>query len=168
MGVKVKIKKVSASAILPTKAHATDAGYDLYADSTWEDEYGNAVYGTGIAVEIPEGYVGLVFPRSSIAKQDLLLSNAVGVIDSGYRGEIMAKFKPTHITANPVKLWWQVNVRKKTTVDLPVLSIHRREYKLGDRIAQLIIVPYPEIEFEEVDELSDSDRGTGGYGSTGK
>ena len=83
--MKVKVKKISEGAVLPTKAHATDAGYDLYADSKSVDEYGNAVYGTGIAVEIPKGYVGLVFPRSSIFKYALALSNAVGVIDSGYR-----------------------------------------------------------------------------------
>lgn len=168
MGMKVKIKKVTTSAVLPTKAHATDAGYDLYADSMDYDASGNTVYGTGIAVEIPQGYVGLVFPRSSIAKKDLLLSNAVGVVDSGYRGEIMAKFKPTHITANPLKLWWQSFVRKCKTLDLNTIAIHRDEYKIGERIAQLIIMPYPEIEFEEVDELSDSDRGKGGYGSSGK
>lgn len=168
MGMKVKIKKVTESAVLPTKAHATDAGYDLYADSMDYDASGNTVYGTGVAVEIPQGYVGLVFPRSSIAKKDLLLSNAVGVVDSGYRGEIMAKFKPTHISANPIKLWWQLCVKRKHTLDFNTLSIHRDEYKLGERIAQLIIMPYPEIEFEEVDELSDSDRGEGGYGSSGK
>ena len=80
--MEVKIKKVTKSALLPTKAHATDAGYDLYADSIMYDGDGNTVYGTGIAVEIPEGYVGLVFPRSSIAKKSQLLSNSVGVIDS--------------------------------------------------------------------------------------
>ena len=168
MGLKVKIKKVTASAILPKKAHATDAGYDLYADSITNDNKGNTVYGTGLAIEIPQGYVGLLFPRSSIAKKDLLLSNAVGVIDSGYRGEIMAKFKPIHITANPLKLWWQVFAMKRKTFDLDTLYIHKDEYKLGERIAQLVIMPYPEVEFEEVDELSDSDRKNGGYGSTGK
>ena len=163
----VKIKKVTESAVLPTKAHATDAGYDLYADSKSVDEYGNAVYGTGIAAEIPKGYVGLVFPRSSIAKKDLLLSNSVGVIDSGYRGEIMAKFKPTHISANPIKFWWQLCVKRGNVINIDTLSIHREEYKLGERIAQLIIIPYPEVEFELATELSDSDRGTGGYGSSG-
>lgn len=166
--MKVKIKKVRSTALLPTKAHDTDAGYDLYADTMEFDDDGNTVYGTGIAVEIPQGYVGLVFPRSSIAKKDLLLSNAVGVIDSGYRGEIMAKFKPSHITANPLKVWWQVFVNKKGTVDLQLAHIHRNEYEYGDRIAQLIIIPYPEVEFELVDELSNSDRGVGGYGSSGK
>lgn len=165
--MKVKIKKMRESAFLPTKAHETDAGYDLYADTKCYDGDGNVVYGTGVAVEIPQGYVGLVFPRSSIAKQDILLSNSVGVIDSGYRGEIMAKFKPTFVTTNPIKLWWQVYVLNKKTVDLEQSFIHRNEYEIGDRIAQLIIMPYPEVEFEEVNELSNSDRGVGGYGSSG-
>lgn len=138
--MQVKIMKVRESALLPTKAHSTDAGYDLYADTYTIDEYGNAVYGTGVAMEIPQGYVGLIFPRSSIYKYDLMLSNAVGVIDSGYRGEIMAKFRK-----------------------LPVAE----RYRLRDRIAQIIIMPYPEVTFEEVDTLSESDRGVGGYGSSG-
>lgn len=140
--MKVKIKKIRESALLPTKAHATDAGFDLYADSMSYDDCNNVVYGTGIAVEIPQGYVGLVFPRSSIARTGLILSNAVGVIDSGYRGEVMAKFRRAQVPAE--------------------------EYKLGERIAQLIIMPYPGVEFEEVSELSDSERGNGGYGSSGK
>lgn len=137
--MQVKIKRLNDKAILPTKAHATDAGYDLYASSC-HYENGLVCYGTGIAVEIPQGYVGLVFPRSSIANTHLALSNSVGVIDSGYRGEIKAKF------------------RKGGT----------RGYNVGDRIAQLIIIPYPEVVFEEAEELSDSDRGTGGYGSSGR
>lgn len=137
--MQVKIKRLNDKAILPTKAHATDAGYDLYASSCYYED-GMLHYGTGIAVEIPEGYVGLLFPRSSIANTHLTLSNSVGVIDSGYRGEIMAKF------------------RKGGT----------RGYHVGERIAQLIIIPYPEVTFEEVDELSNSDRGEGGYGSSGR
>lgn len=140
--MQVKIKRLSDKATLPTKAHATDAGYDLYAASSSVDKDYNIVYGTGVAVEIPTGYVGLVFPRSSIASKDIMLSNSVGVIDSGYRGEIMAKFK-------------------RVTGELD-------SYQVGDRIAQLIIIPYPEVTFVEVDELSESDRGEGGYGSSGK
>ena len=139
--MEIKIKRTQQGAVLPTKAHASDAGYDLYAASKKYDDVGNVVYGTGVAVEIPRGYVGLVFPRSSIARTSLTLSNSVGVIDSGYRGEIMAKFRISKIGT---------------------------EYQRGERIAQLIIMPYPEIEFVEVEELSDSDRGTGGYGSSGK
>lgn len=137
--MQIKIKRLNDKAILPTKAHATDAGYDLYAASAEYDK-GLVCYGTGVAVEIPVGYVGLVFPRSSIANTHLTLSNSVGVIDSGYRGEIKAKFREDGNN-------W---------------------YAIGDRIAQLIIMPYPEVTFEEVDELSDSDRGEGGYGSSGR
>lgn len=140
--MEVRIKKLTENAKMPTKAHATDAGYDLYAASTSVDKNYNVVYGTGIAVEIPAGYVGLVFPRSSIASKDIMLSNSVGVIDSGYRGEVMAKFK-------------------RVTGEFD-------SYQVGDRIAQLIIIPYPEVVFVEADELTDSDRGIGGYGSTGK
>jgi dUTP pyrophosphatase len=139
MALNIKIKKLHKDAVIPTKAHATDAGCDLYATSCHYDN-GLIIYGTGIAVEIPEGYVGLVFPRSSIANTHLTLSNSVGVIDSGYRGEVMAKF------------------RKGGS----------RGYNVGERIAQLIILPYPEVVCEEADELSESDRGTGGYGSSGK
>jgi dUTP pyrophosphatase len=139
MALNIKIKKLHKDAVIPTKAHATDAGCDLYATSCHYDN-GLIIYGTGIAVEIPEGYVGLVFPRSSIANTHLTLSNSVGVRDSGYRGEVMAKF------------------RKGGT----------RGYHVGERIAQLIILPYPEVVFEEAEELSESDRGTGGYGSSGK
>lgn len=164
----IKFKKLNEYAIPPVKAHATDAGFDLTATSYFVDEDGCSVYGTGLAVEIPQGYVGLLFPRSSIAKKDLLLSNAVGVIDSGYRGEIMAKFKPTCIMVNPLKFWWRNCILGKDDLSLELGHIHSREYEVGDRIAQLIIMPYPEIEFEEVEDLEDSDRGTGGYGSSGQ
>lgn len=147
--MQVKFKKLISSASVPTKAHPSDAGFDLVATSLIFDEYGCATYGTGIAIEIPRGYVGLVFPRSSICKQDIFLTNSVGVIDSGYRGEIMAKFKP--------------GLRFGKT---PNFKPHG--YNIGDRIAQLLIIPYPEIEFVQSEHLSSSDRGAGGYGSTGK
>ena len=145
--MKVKIKKIYDEAQIPKYAHPTDAGMDLYAVNRTCDEDENLVYGTGLAFEIPEGYVGLVFPRSSNAKKDLLMSNSVGVIDSGFRGEVKLKYKM-----------------------LPTVNVNRpfQHYELGERIGQLIILPYPKIEFEEVDELSESDRGEGGYGSTGK
>lgn len=138
----VRYKKLTPFAETPTKAHPTDAGNDLFATSVEIDEYGNVVYGTGIAVEIPEGYVGLLFPRSSNAKKDIVLTNHVGVIDSGYRGEIMLKFRPLKPSANV--------------------------YKCGEKIGQLIILPYPNIEWEKANELTETERGTGGYGSTGK
>ena len=151
--MEVKIKKLYEDSILPTKAHATDAGYDLYAHYKSYDDDGNVVYGSGIAMEIPQGYVGLVFPRSSNAKKDLILSNSVGVIDSGYRGEILFKFKPSSVIEKP---------------DLAYIPESIAKYEIGERIGQIIIIPYPDIEFVEVDELSDSERGIGGYGSSGK
>ena len=140
--MKIRLKKLNEDAVMPTKAHASDAGFDLTATSRSYDDNTCYVYGCGLAVEIPEGYVGLVFPRSSNAKKDLLLSNSVGVIDSGYRGEIMAKFKAVR--------------------QFPQM------YKIGERFAQLIIMPIPDIEWEEAEKLSDSERGTDGYGSSGK
>jgi len=143
--MKVKIKKLRQDAVIPSYAKPGDAGMDLTCIDYAQDDYGNIVYYTGIAIEIPEGHVGLLFPRSSISKYSMQFTNSVGVIDSGYRGEIMMKFKPimTHNQTSPLN------------------------YNIGDKIGQLIIVPYPQIEFEEVSELSQSERGTGGYGSTG-
>ena len=141
--MKIKFKKLSASAVMPRKAHVSDAGFDMTC-TRFEVTNGELfTYHTDIAVEIPDGHVGLLFPRSSIYKQDLLLTNSVGVIDSGYRGEVMFKFKPI---AYEVK----------------------QHYQVGDRIGQLIIIPYPYIEFVEAEELSDSERGEGGYGSSGR
>jgi len=141
--MKVKIKKLHPDAVIPRYAKIGDAGMDLTAVSRNISEY-IATYGTGLSVEIPEGYVGLVFPRSSIYKVDMYLTNSVGVIDSGYRGEIMAKFSLIESTQ------------------------FGKFYEIGERIAQLIILPYPQIEFEEVEELSNTERGIGGFGSTNK
>ena len=92
--MQVKVKKLSENAVVPMYGKPGDAGQDLVCVSRHFDADGNAVYGTGLAFEIPEGYVGLIFPRSSNAKKDLMLTNSVGVVDSGYRGEVMFKFKP--------------------------------------------------------------------------
>lgn len=139
--MEVKIKKLNEKAVIPQYAHPTDAGLDLVAVSKSKDNDGNFVYGTGLAFEIPDGYVGLVFPRSSVTARNMTVANCVGVIDSGYRGEVTVKFKP---------------------------YLFYRPYDRGDRVAQMIIIPYPHVDFVEVDELSESDRGEGGYGSTGK
>lgn len=147
--MKVKIKKLNSDAIIPKYAKEGDAGLDLVATSKSKDAAGNVVYGTGIALEIPKGYVGLLFPRSSISKYALDLSNAVGVIDSGYRGEVTCKFKPTPCFSE---------------IDLDKYLV---EYNIGDKICQLIIMPYPSVELEEVAELSETERGSGGFGSTG-
>lgn len=160
--MEVKIKKLHKDAVIPKYAKNGDAGMDLTAVSRKFDEYGNICYGTGLAFEIPEGYVGLIFPRSSICKEQLLLSNAVGVIDSGYRGEVSFKFKPS----------MALDERQCVKVDkdrLWSVAIKQNDiYKVGDRIGQMIIMPYPQIEFKEAEELSETERGEGGYGSSGK
>ena len=172
--LKVKIKRLSDNAVIPTYAHATDAGMDLVATSKTIDEYGNVVYGTGIALEIPNGYVGLVFPRSSNSKKHLLQTNSVGVIDSGYRGEVTFKYRPSVMTVCYIKLKDRLaqlllgSRRSQKRRGVHTETWHLSEYEVGDRVGQLIIIPYPKVEFEEVNKLSASDRGTGGYGSTGK
>lgn len=174
--MKVKIKKLCESAVIPTYAKPGDAGMDLVATSRIFDKYGNVEYGTGLAMEIPEGYVGLIFARSSIFKQDLSLSNAVGVIDSGYRGEVKFKFKPTlsYMDFGTTEDIHGIGKESDTfdyvgiAGDIQKDSIEASIYEVGDRVGQIIILPYPHIDFEEVDNLSNTERGTGGYGSTGK
>jgi len=141
--VKIKVKKLHPNAVIPKYAKDGDAGMDLTATTSVRDNYGNIGYGTGIAVEIPKGYVGYIFPRSSISKYKMNLTNSVGVIDSGYRGEIIFKFKPTS-------------------------EVDDVRYNVGDRVGQLIVMPYPEMSMEQVEELTTTDRGDGGFGSSGK
>lgn len=146
--MKVKFKKTHPDAVAPYRAHSDDAGFDLFAvdikyktDASLEGVrlYEYYEYDTGIVVEIPAGYVGLVFPRSSVSKTVLRLCNSVGVIDSGYRGNIKLRFaggKGEH-------------------------------YRVGDKIGQIIIMPLLDVDFEETSTLSETDRGSGGFGSTG-
>jgi len=151
--MKVKIKRLHPNAEIPKYATEGDAGMDLVATSIADIEDKPYIeYGTGIAVEIPEGYVGLIYPRSSISKTAYMLANSVGVIDSGYRGEIKFRFKTD----------------KPTIKAMGTGKIATNLYQRGDKIGQLIIMPYPKIEFEEVEELSDSARDSGGFGSKGK
>lgn len=136
--LQIKIKKIDFQAVIPIYAKSGDAGLDVYAVSKNEtDKF--VEYGTGLAFEIPEGYVMFVFPRSSVSNTDLVLANSVGVVDSGYRGELKLRFR-------------------KTGSD---------DYQIGERVGQIMVLPYPKINFEVVDELGDSDRGAGGFGSSG-
>jgi dUTP pyrophosphatase len=140
--ISIKIKKLEEDAIIPAYASSGAAGLDLVAiDYKYDYDYGYHEYGTGLAIEIPEGYVGLIFPRSSISKMSLNLANCVGVIDSDYRGEITFRFRESGISG--------------------------RFYTVGDRIGQLIIVPIPRVTFTEVQKLNNTERGANGYGSTG-
>lgn len=140
----MKVKRLYEEALLPTKATEGSAAFDLYAYTEAPLEPGETFkYKTGIAIEIPEGRVGLIFPRSGLStKFGIRLSNCVGVIDSDYRGEI-------------------------------IVALHNDSYESymiyrGDRVAQLMIVDIPKIGIEEVAELSDTKRGIGGFGSSGK
>lgn len=152
--MKVNVKKLDSNAVIPTYAKHGDAGMDLTAVSKEYDEHGNVCYGTGLAFEIPNGFVGLLFPRSSNTKKDLILGNSVGVIDSGYRGEVVFKFKKNH---------------RHTYNKYDELVMHDIfDYEIGDRIGQIVIMPVPQIEFNVVDDLSTTDRGVGGFGSSGK
>lgn len=159
--MQVRFQKLHEDAVLPFYGTEGAAGLDVTATSKSYDEYGNVVYGTGIAMEIPIGYVCLIFPRSSNAKKDLILSNSVGVLDSDYRGELSFKFKPSGI-AIPV---YENDIPIQPVVQWPNSDLI--EYEVGDRIGQLVIIPYPKIEPEWADELSSTDRGDAGWGSTG-
>lgn len=141
--MKVKIKKLNKNAVIPAYSKDGDAGLDFTAISKEYDfEKDVYVYGTGLALEVPSGYVALLFPRSSIDKTAFSLVNSVGVLDSGYRGEVLFKFAKS--------------------------SCCKLEYEIGERVGQMIILPYPKIELIESDELTESERGDGGFGSTGK
>lgn len=144
--MQIKVKKFNSEAVIPKYAKRGDAGMDLTAISKTFDPLKNTwVYNTGLGIEIPEGYVGLIFPRSSICNKQLSLTNSVGVIDSGYRGEIKFFFRPTSNMSQPDRL-----------------------YEVGDRIGQLMILPFPQVEFVEVDDLGESERGSNGFGSSGR
>lgn len=177
--MEVKIKKLKEEAIIPQYAKNGDAGLDFTATSVnYDSDIDCIVYGTGIAVEIPEGHVGLLFPRSSISKYDLYLTNCVGVIDSGYRGEIMFKFK-TYLNYYSTVL--DIDGEQMRPLEEGLFEIFQTAddqlkelyssvniYAIGDRVGQMIILPYPKVEFILSEELSDSERGIGGYGSTNR
>ena len=138
--MKIKIEKIVPEVEIPVYAAEGDAGLDLVATSEVIGKEGYLEFGTSLKIAIPDGYVGLIYPRSSISKMNMMLANGVGVIDSGYRGEIKVRFKPS--------------------------NAGQGRYKVGDKVAQLVIMPYPKIEFEEVESLDETERGAGGFGST--
>ena len=142
--MKVKYKKLNPLAKDPIRANETDAGFDLVATSLEHPLGSTGVFVevcTGISLEIPKGHVGLLFPRSSITKTKHFLRNSVGVIDSGYRGEIKLRFS---------------------------LDESSTSYGIGDKVGQIIFIKLPVVELIEADELSTSDRSTGGFGSSGR
>lgn len=174
--MEIRFKKLVPEAKTPFKAIDIDAGFDLYATSI-EETKDFIVYHTGIAVEIPEGYVGMVFPRSSVTKYDLMLKNSVGIIDASYRGEIMCRFTKVindvyhdaTILERPSGFWgFLKKLQKCDYIDLLYLPRKIKTYEVGDRVAQIVFMELPKITLIESDGLSDTERGTGGFGSTGK
>lgn len=137
----VKVKKLNENAVIPKYSKPSDAGLDLVATEIQFISPKQIRILTGLAFEIPDGHVGMLYPRSSIVKTGLRLSNSTGIIDSNYRGEVMLVFD--------------------------VVDWNQSHYKVGDRVGQLIILPYPKISLDETDVLSDTDRGSGGFGSSG-
>ncbi len=146
--LEIKIKRVHENAVIPSIAYFGDAGADLTAVSMrTTDKY--IEYDTGLQFEIPTGYVGLLFPRSSISKTAMTLANSVGVLDCKFRGNVTFRF---NLTSENLNNYVQCGGK----------------YKVGDRIGQLVIMPIPTVAFVETDTLEDSERGTGGYGSSDK
>ena len=139
--IDVKIRKVHPDAVIPFRAHATDAGMDVTAISMeMTEDY--VEYDTGLQFQLPEGYAMLIFPRSSNSKKDLLLCNSVGILDAGYTGNLKLRFK------------------------LTTEGYTEKIYNPGDKVGQIMIVPYPEINFIETEVFNETERGDGGFGST--
>ena len=144
--MKIEIKKLNENAVIPTRGSQQAAGYDLYAATTEPitiKPHETVKVGTGLAIAVPDGYFGAIFARSGLAaKQGLRPANCVGVADSDYRGEYI------------------VALHNDTDME--------RTIEPKERIAQLVVMPYLAVEFEEVDTLSETERGEGGFGSTGR
>ena len=139
--IDVKIRKVHPDAVIPFRAHATDAGMDVTAISMeMTEDY--VEYDTGLQFQLPEGYAMLIFPRSSNSKKDLLLCNSVGILDAGYTGNLKFRFK------------------------LMTEGYTEKIYNPGDKVGQIMIIPYPEINFIETEVFNETERGDGGFGST--
>ncbi len=142
MNLVLKIKKLRADATLPTYAHPGDAGLDIYTCESVSVEPGEkTVISTGIAMEIPEGYVGMVWDKSGIAIKNGIKTLG-GVVDSGYRGEVL--------------------------IGVINLSKERYTFEKGHKVAQMVIQKKEDVVVEEAQELSDTSRGEGRFGSTGK
>lgn len=175
MDLPVKIKKLNEKAELPKYAKKGDACMDVKAISCeYNAEMDCFIYGTGLAFEVPEGYVMRIYSRSSIRKTDCYLSNAVGILDSGYRGELVLCFKPR--SSSVITSFVQATIKAVNRIgkhiglgsfNLTVPEINF-PYAIGDRVGQIEISPYPIIKWKEVNELSNSERGADGFGSTGK
>lgn len=194
MDLKVKIKKLVPEAVIPAYAKDGDMGMDVTATSVeYDRELDCFIYHTGLAFELPKGYGMLIFPRSSNRKTNCYMANHVGILDSGYRGELLLCFKykdsvvsilssfrsdkfieriANNLETKDVKRLAMALIKTSNDIINDDLQLNDfmanfAPYKIGDRIGQIVIVPYPTVEFEETDTLSESERGAGGHGSTG-
>lgn len=194
MDLKVKIKKLVPEAVIPAYAKDGDMGMDVTATSVeYDKELDCFVYHTGLAFEVPKGYGMLIFPRSSNRKTNSYMANHVGILDSGYRGELLLCFKYKESVSSVFssfrsdkfleKIANNVDIRDARALAVAIITttndivgnyteltkfmMNFAPYKVGDRIGQIVIVPYPTVEFEETNTLSESERGAGGHGSTG-
>ena len=194
MDLEVKIKKLVPQAVIPTYAKDGDMGMDVTATSVEYDKKLDCfVYHTGLAFELPKGYGMLIFPRSSNRKTNSYMANHVGILDSGYRGELLLCYKykdsvlsilssfrsdkfieriANNLETQDVKRLAMALIKTSNDIINDDLQLNDfmgnfAPYKVGDRIGQIVIVPYPTVEFEETDTLSESERGAGGHGSTG-
>jgi dUTP pyrophosphatase len=194
--MEVKIKKLVENAVIPQYAHDTDAGLDLTAISVEYDRENDVyIYHTGIAVESEKHYGIFLFPRSSNRKTNAYLCNHVGIVDSAiYRGEIMfcyknrtsletlannekinylfnSSWKPITVSSgDSIIFTWNETIKSANDAGNWVLDnpINFAPYNVGDRIGQMVVLPYPNVKITEVAELSETERGINGFGSTGK
>jgi dUTP pyrophosphatase len=170
----IRYKKLIPEAQTPFKKIDIDAGFDMYCTSI-EETPDYIAYHTGIAFEIPVGMVGLAFPRSSVIKKDLMLKNCVGVIDASYRGELIFMFSKVvnEIFVNG-EIRERVSMFSKSMrkfykiIDIIFPERHLKLYEVGDRIGQVVFLDLPKITLEEALELSETERGSQGFGHTGK
>lgn len=163
--IQIPFKKLHKNAVIPAKATNGAAGYDCVAvDIEYNHEQQYIAYKLGFAVAIPEGYVGLLYPRSSNRKTNVYVPNCVGVIDSDYRGEV--SFTVKFVNDNVVITNDNKHIVELQTAELsPYIA---PPYSVGDRVCQLIIQKLPDIHFMEIDALDETERGKGGHGSTGR
>lgn len=157
--MQIRIQKKYPRAVVPKRATVGAAGYDMTAVSM-EATPTCFKYHTGVAFEIPPGYVGLVVPRSSVAKLGAWMSNSIGIIDSDYRGEVSFCF----YTQERPKLFWRLFLR----LFYGVKNGRIPPYNVGERVGQILIVKCETLDFTEAKQLSETERGDGGYGSTGR
>jgi dUTP pyrophosphatase len=182
--IKVRYERMHEAARVPTRAHWNDAAYDLWGISLEEKPDGRLMYHTGLKIAMPDNYVGLVFPRSSTSKLNLILGNCVAVFDAGYRGEVMIPYKTLNhaISTDDGILRPQVNsgpppraVQVDPNTDLRLIyteSELRSRYEVShanpQRIAQILFIPRTDVNWVEVNSVGTSDRGEGNFGHTGQ